>query len=173
MQKDTDNIKNTSSIQGDTLKEALENIQGGTGTSCYVMVFCCNAYTGTASTTFLFGGHAVLPPVTLFNQRASRQLIVPKSGTIKSAQVMTVVAGVFANSANSILKVYNITQATEGVITSTYTMTSSMSGQSKIDNYTGLNIPVTAGDKIQIQHVLPAYSSEPTQVYHIVNLYIE
>lgn len=150
---------------------------GTTGAGGYTLLLGHSNSTLTKNSTYVVGGAFDLTTLTLFNDRPSRQAIVPASGQVKNVQVNSAVAGTLAGSTNDsyTMLVKNITQGTSQNFVTNYGLSSgNLSGQSRLDTYT-LTTPlnVSAGDKIQIQIITPNWTTEPTQVYQKFNVYIE
>lgn len=149
----------------------------GSGQSNYVLMLGYSSTDLATNSTYVSGVFWNSQALTLFNDRPSRRAIVPKSGQIISVQVMAAVAGTLAGVSNDnmTIKVRNVTQATESILTTTYGLSSgNLNGVSRIDNFilsTPLN--VTVGDQIQIRLDTPNWITSPTQVSQIFNVYIE
>ena len=180
-----DGITGTSGQTGATGPSGADGITGatgatgaaGSGVSNYVLTMGYSSTDLATNSTYITGTYWNSQALTLFNDRPSRRAIVPKAGQIISVQVMAAVAGTLAGVANDniTLKIRNISQSTESILTSTYGLSSgNLSGVSRIDNFvlaTPLN--VNAGDQIQIRIETPNWITSPTQVSQIFNVYIE
>ncbi len=149
----------------------------GSGVSNYVLTLGYGSTDLATNSTYVSGTFWNSQALTLFNDRPSRRAIIPKTGQIVSVQVLAAVAGTLAGVSNDniTIKVRNVTQATESILTSTYGLSSgNLSGVSRIDNFvlsTPLN--VTTGDQIQMRLDTPNWVTAPTQVTQIFSVYVE
>lgn len=93
---------------------------------------------------------------------------IPKSGTIKAIYLTGTAAGTLGSSETSTLSL-RLNHTTDIVITSSMVYTALQNNASA----TGLSTAVSAGDTVQIKWVTPTWATNPTSVFHSVNVYIE
>jgi hypothetical protein len=122
----------------------------------------------TDSTNYFIGQNFNLTPSTSSND--SRRFIAQKSGTITQLTIKRSITGVLGSNETNTFYINNVTQSTQYLVTSSETFNSS----SSLNNYT-LSSPlnVTAGDKIEIQWLTPAWGTNPTSVRQTFNMLIE
>lgn len=148
---------------------------GGTGDNTYQMTLGFQNTTLNGNTTYIAGGIVNLTAIALFMQRASRQHIVPRSGSVVNVDIITVVPGAKAGTGTPSIELHNITQSTSTVIVAANLYSSgALLGDSRIDQYT-LTTPfsVDKGDIIQIRIVTPSWSTSPGSVWQQFHLDIE
>lgn len=155
---------------------AASSIGGGSGgDNTYQMTLGYRGTTLNANTTYIAGGIVNVTAQTLFNQRPSRQHIVPRSGSVVNVDIITIVSGTKAGTGTPSIELHNLTQSTSTVIVATNLYSSGgLVGDSRIDQYT-LTTPfsVDKGDIIQIRVVTPSWSTSPVGVWQQFHLDIE
>lgn len=159
----------------DTLGNILSIFNANIGSSSYSMTLGFTTTTLTANSTFLAGGIPNIGAVTLFNQRPSRQHMVPKTGTIEVVDIITAVPGAKAGTGSPSIEVWNITQNTNAVVTTINLYSSGgLTGDSRIDQFNLVTpLAVTKGDIIQIRIVTPNWSTAPGSVVQFFHLHVE
>ncbi len=122
----------------------------------------------TDNNDYFIGQNFNLTPSTSSND--GRRFIVQKTGTVTQVSIKRTITGTLGSSETNNFYVNNVTQATQGFITSGETFDSS----SSLTNYT-LSTPlnVTAGDKLEIEWFTPAWVTNPTSVRQAFNMIIE
>ena len=122
----------------------------------------------TDNNDYFIGQNFNLTPSTSSND--GRRFIVQKTGTVTQVSIKRTITGTLGSSETNSFYVNNVTQATQGFITSGETFDSS----SSLTNYT-LSTPlnVTAGDKLEIEWFTPAWVTNPTSVRQVFNMIIE
>ena len=122
----------------------------------------------TDNNDYFIGQNFNLTPSTSSND--GRRFIVQKTGTVTQVSIKRTITGTLGSSETNNFYVNNVTQATQGFITSGETFDSS----SSLTNYT-LSTPlnVTAGDKLEIEWLTPAWVTNPTSVRQVFNMIIE
>jgi hypothetical protein len=127
-----------------------------------------NSISPTDNNNYFIGQNFNLSPSTSSND--GRRFIVQKTGTVTQVSIKRTITGTLGSSETNNFYVNNVTQATQGFITSGETFDSS----SSLTNYT-LSTPlnVTAGDKLEIEWLTPAWVTNPTAVRQVFNMIIE
>ncbi len=122
----------------------------------------------TDNNDYFIGQNFNLTPSTSSND--GRRFIVQKTGTVTQVSIKKTITGTLGSSETNNFYVNNVTQATQRFITSGETFDSS----SSLTNYT-LSTPlnVTAGDKLEIEWLTPAWVTNPTSVRQTFNMIIE
>jgi len=121
-------------------------------------------FTPVNNTTYYFGIFASLPVTTTPDIR--RQYI-PKSGTIRAAS-LSWRADATAGTGESVSIYIRVNNTTDYLLA-----TVSNSNAQKVFLNTALNIPVVAGDYIEMKLVTPVWTTNPTQVSIGGTVYIE
>lgn len=122
----------------------------------------------TDNNDYFIGQNFNLTPSTSSND--GRRFIAQKTGTVTQVSIKRTITGTLGSSETNNFYVNNVTQATQGFITSGETFDSS----SSLTNYT-LSTPlnVTAGDKLEIEWLTPTWVTNPTSVRQVFNMIIE
>lgn len=112
------------------------------------------------STTYYVGSPLPLDPSTGTLYGVS----CPVTGTLTKAYVTAIVTGTAATTENITIRVRNITSATNVDVTTT-AQWNTATPAATTSSSTALSLAVTAGDKLAIQIVTPAWATNPTAVY--------
>ena len=144
------------------------NVVSGVPKGSIVYTLGHDSISPTDNNDYFIGQNFTLTPSTSSND--SRRFIVQKTGTVTQVSIKKTITGTLGSSETNNFYVNNVTQVTQGFITSGETFDSS----SSLTNYT-LSTPlnVTAGDKLEIEWFTPAWVTNPTSVRQIFNMIIE
>jgi hypothetical protein len=167
---------NIKTVNGNSLLGSGDlTIGGGSNLNTWVVNGGFVNATLTASTTWVYGQFYGTTPIELFNARASRRIFMGRTGVIRTAVIMTSASSFSSTSPpNSMQIQIAVNNDTPVVIDAAYSMSSgAYIASSRQDIYPGLNIPVTAGQFVEIRLVCPAWATAPTGVNQIINLYID
>jgi hypothetical protein len=127
-----------------------------------------NSISPTDNNNYFIGQNFNLTPSTSSND--GRRFIVQKTGTVTQVSIKRTITGTLGSSETNNFYVNNVTQATQGFITSGETFDSS----SSLTNYTLFTpLNVTAGDKLEIEWLTPAWATNPATVRQVFNMIIE
>ena len=114
------NLKHKGNIEVTDGNITIDGQPIGSGNNTYQMTLGFQNTTLNANTTYIAGGIVNLTAITLFNQRPSRQHIVPRSGNVVNVDVCTIIDGSKASpDLSPSIEIHNITQNTSRVITNT------------------------------------------------------
>lgn len=129
----------------------------------------------TAGNTWTTGWFYGQNPDTLFNDRPSRRFIIPKTGIVKSVTILTALGGVGSGGTQTLtIQLQNITTGLTSTIITGYSIASgSLISLSRQDIFSGLSIPVSAGDVCHMRIVMPTFTTAPTGLSQIFNLFVE
>jgi hypothetical protein len=120
-------------------------------------------FSAPADSTVYYFGQFMFDPTTTAVQRA---VYIPKTGRIKSGILSMYVAGVVGTNENIIMAIRK-NDATDYV----FSTVGSTAVFRQFSNY-ALDIPVTAGDYIEIKLTCPAWVTNPTNVYCLGTLFL-
>jgi len=151
-------------IQGEQGPQGIQGPQGvpGSGNGYCLNVRAASQSTITDSQTLYWGGMLVAPSTTANRWR----VYCPKAGTIKAAFIFSYAGTVGTNEAWSMSIRKNNT--TDYLIQSL-----SVATNDRVWSNVDLNIPVIAGDYIEIKEQTPAWVTNPATVTRTGQIYIE
>lgn len=114
------------------------------------------------ASTYYFGAQALLVNPS---ENLSR-FYFPCSGTIIAAELVTFVAGTIGSSGNATVSV-RLNSTTDFTVSSSVIFTTALMLYSA-----DLSIPISRGDWIQGKVVYPTWTTNPTQIFHTLNLHL-
>ena len=142
----------------------------GVGDGGAIMTFGFSPSTLSRNNTWNVGG--LIYSVPAANNVGSRRIASPVTGTVKKVSIMTTVNGTSASLTPSpTINFRNDTTNTNTQITTT-NLYNGPTPFTRHDVY-NINAAVNEGDQINIQIVIPNWITEPTQVVHLIQVYIE
>ncbi len=97
-----------------------------------------------------------------------RNILVPKSGTVKSVYVTSSVAGTLGSS-ETVQFLLRLNNTTDTTITTTAVLTATTQTYSN----TSLNLQVVAGDFLEMKMISPTWATNPTNITQTAVIYIE
>ena len=143
---------------------------GGSGGSGCILTFGFGPSTLSRNNVWNVGGLIYLAPSA--TNVGSRRIASPVTGTVKKVSIMTTVNGTSASLTPSpTINFRNDTTNTNTQITTT-NLYNGTTPFTRHNVYT-INAAVNEGDEINIQIVIPNWITEPTQVVHLIQVYIE
>jgi len=145
----------------ETIRNALLAIIDTKG---HTLIFGHGNFNPADSTTYYFGQQIFISPS--ITSSALHRVRAFSNGTIKAMNLTTNIA-TGGSAQNVTLKIKNVTSGSEITVTTTQLYTTGFSTQ-----FSGLNLPVTAGDEIEIQMICPAWTTNPVTVGQRAELFV-
>jgi hypothetical protein len=144
------------------VKGVTSSIQTQLGTKGYVITAFAGSLTPANNTTYYFGNQQRIPTTTA----AIWRLFIPRSGTIKRADFVSVASTVgTAENISLSIRLNNTTDTLVATVGNT--------SQPRLFQNSSLSIAVVAGDYIEMKLVTPTWVTQPTGFTISGQIYIE